>query len=448
MNRIRKDLLKFGLAMLAGLILPTVASAVPAFARQMDTGCDTCHFQHFPELNAFGRAFKASGFTMTARKTIESDHISFPENLNAALFTNIRYQASDGQKLPGGRTSNNGELIIPGETSLFIGGRVNANMGALIEGDVGGAGTASGDASPFLASIKLPFMYDVGKGINLGVVPFSAGLGPAYSFETMNTGAVGNHLINLVLPTAVSAQQFIQVGPATTSDPADPTADSYGNDSEGVSLVAVSSDFFVNVAKWSPNHLPIDTQGSSVAPNSDYVRVAYMPQFRGWDLGVGLQYFGGKSSLANAGALNAVRTESYAVDAQAQGSVGDMPLGIYLSYAEAPGTKTGQVTNLYNKNPNNAHAVSLAMELGAFSKGLGTVQLAYRAADNGAGANNYNKDSAVTAGVTYLLTYNVQLALLQTWYSGSAHDRLSPNQSMDASGSGKSLTSVNLAVGF
>ena len=148
MKRIRKDLLKIGMALLAGLMMPTVASAVPAFARQMDTGCDTCHFQHFPLLNAFGRAFKASGFTMTARKTIESDHISFPENLNMALFTNIRYQASNGTKPTDGRDSNNGEWIIPGETSLFLGGRVNANMGALVEGDVGGAGTSSGSAFP------------------------------------------------------------------------------------------------------------------------------------------------------------------------------------------------------------------------------------------------------------------------------------------------------------
>jgi hypothetical protein len=436
MKRIRKDLLKLGMALLAGLMLPTVASAVPAFARQMDTGCDTCHFQHFPLLNAFGRAFKASGFTMTARKTIESDHISFPENLNMALFTNIRYQSSNGQKPTDGRTSSNGEWIIPGETSLFLGGRVNANMGALVEGDVGGAGTSS--SSPFLASLKLPFMYDVGKGINLGVVPFSAGLGPAYAFEMMNTGAVGNHLINLVLPTAVSAQQYIQVGPA---------ANGYGGDSEGVGLVAVSSDFFVTLAKWSPNHLPIDTQGSSASPTSDYARVAYMPQFGGWDLGFGLQYFGGRSSVVDSTAtpmLTPMRTESYAVDAQAQGTVWDMPLGVYVGYASAPATKAGEATNLYNQNPNSAHAISIAMELGAFSNGRGTVQLAYRKADDGADA--YNKDDAVTAGVTYLLTYNVQLALLETLYSGSAHSSVQGN--LDASGTGDQLTSVNLAVGF
>jgi len=437
MNRMRKEILRIGMVLLAGLMLPTMATAVPAFARQMNTGCDTCHYQHFPLLNSFGRAFKASGFTMTARQTIENDHISFPENLNMALFTNIRYQSSDGRKPTAGRNSSNGEWIIPGETSLFLGGRVSGNIGALVEGDVGGAGTASSGASPFLASIKLPFMYDVGKGINIGVVPFSAGLGPAYAFETMNTGAVGNHLINLVHPTAVSAQQYIQVGPAAA-------ANDYGGDAEGIAMVAGSSDFFVTLAKWSPNHLPIDTKDSSASPSSDYARVAYMPQFSGWDLGFGLQYFGGRSSMAGAGALTPFRTESYAVDAQAQGSVADMPLGIYVSYAYAPATKTGEVTNLYNPNPNRAQAASIALELGAFSNGRGTLQLAYRNANDG--EDIYGKDTAVTAGATYLLAYNVQLALLETFYSGGAHSAVQGN--LDASGTGDRLTSVNLAVGF
>ncbi len=435
MNWMQKKLMNLGVVLLMGLTFPVVASAVPAFARQMNTGCDTCHFQHFPLLNAFGRAFKASGFTLNARKLIENDHISFPENLNMALFTNIRYQASNGTKPADGRSSSNGEWIIPGETSLFLGGRVNANMGALVEGDVGGSGTSAN--SPFLASIKLPFMYDV-KGINLGVVPFSAGLGPAYAFELMNTGAVGNHLINLVLPTAVSAQQYIQAGPATNG---------YGGDSEGVGFVAVNSDFFVTLAKWSPNHLPIDSQGSSVAPTSDYARVAYMPQWGGWDLGFGLQYFGGRSSVADGSSspiLTPMRTKAYGVDAQMQGRVWDMPLGVYLSYASAPATKAGQETNLYNMNPNRAHAASIAAELGAFSNGRGTVQLAYRTANDG--ENVSGKDDAVTAGVTYLMSYNVQLALFETLYSGGAHSKAQGN--LDASGTGDQLTSVNLAVGF
>ena len=433
------ELLSIGIVILMGLLLPSFADAVPAFARQMDTTCETCHYQHFPLLKAFGRAFKASGFTMTSRKTIDSDHLSFPETLNAALFTNIRYQSSNGQKpLPTdnpSRNSNNGEWIIPGETSLFIGGRISENMGALLEGDVGGAGTAAGSSSPFLASLKLPFMYSVGKGVNLGVVPFSAGLGPAYAFEMLNTGAVGNHLITLVHPTAVSAQQYIQVGPATNG---------YGGDAEGMGFVAVSSDFFVTLAKWSPNHLPIDAGGSSAPMSSDYARIAVMPQFKGWDLGFGAQYFGGRSSIADSGGLTPVRTEAYAVDAQAQGTVRSMPLGVYLSYASAPATKSGQTTNLYNQNPNSARAISIVMELGAFSDGRGTLQLAYRSANDG--VDTYGKDNAVTAGITYLPWYNVQLSLLETWYSGGAHSAVQGN--LDASGTGDQLTSVNLAVGF
>ncbi|MBI5232947.1 MAG: hypothetical protein HY880_01185, partial [Deltaproteobacteria bacterium] len=37
----------------------TDSDAVPAFARQTGFSCLTCHFQHFPGLNAFGRTFKA-----------------------------------------------------------------------------------------------------------------------------------------------------------------------------------------------------------------------------------------------------------------------------------------------------------------------------------------------------------------------------------------------------
>ena len=40
------------------------AQAIPAFARQTGMPCSGCHYQHFPVLNAFGRAFKEGGFTM------------------------------------------------------------------------------------------------------------------------------------------------------------------------------------------------------------------------------------------------------------------------------------------------------------------------------------------------------------------------------------------------
>jgi len=45
----------------ATFILPPKAKAIPAFARQYQTSCATCH-SNFPKLNDFGKAFKDAGF--------------------------------------------------------------------------------------------------------------------------------------------------------------------------------------------------------------------------------------------------------------------------------------------------------------------------------------------------------------------------------------------------
>ncbi len=411
------------------------AEAVPAFARQMGVACNTCHFQHFPLLNAFGRAFKASGFTMTGTPLIESDHFSLPANLNAAIFTNIRYQktyAASAAGDPG--NSNSGELIIPGETSLFVGGRVSPHVGALVEGDVGGAGLDGG----FLASIKVPVFYPVTNTINAGVVPFSAGLGPAYAFEVLNTGAVGNHLISLVTPTAISALQYVQVGADSQTD----------GSSEGIAAVAASSDFFVNIAKWSPNHEPLHAFGANAAPSSDYIRAAFTPQIGKWDVGVGFQWFGGRSDMVTSTLPQRYKTSAWAIDAQAQGHLTpEMPLGVYFGYSQAPGS--GSTPNLYNAGTNTKRSASIAAELGAFDSGRGTVQVAYRWGETGNA--QYGTDNAASFGLTYLPWNNVQLALMQTFYFGSAHSGAAVGNfdpAIDASGTGKSLTSVNLALGF
>ena len=416
------------------------AKAVPAFAREMGVSCNTCHFQHFPLLNSFGRAFKASGFTMISAPLIESDHFSMPANLDLAVFSNLRYQDSSGEKETGMTppTSNEGEWVIPAETSLFVAGYASSHVGILLEGDLGGAGAAPG--AGFLASLKLPIVYPVTDTVNFGVVPFTSGLGPAYAFELLNTGAVGNHVMTLVHPTEVSAQQYIQVGAGTTYN-------DYGGDAEGLGLFAASTSFYVTAAKWQPNHNSLNSDAAvSAESTSDYLRAVIMPDFGAWDAGFGVQYFGGKSDIAGT-VLDPVRTEAVAVDAQLQGSLGNMPLGVYFSYASASGTSLGEMPNLYNPNPERKTAYSLAAELGAFGSGRGTVELAYRKADTGAAS--YSSDNALTLGVTYLFRNNIQMALLNTSYSGDAHSSSNPSPlPISASGTGDRLTSLNVAVGF
>jgi hypothetical protein len=242
----------------------------------------------------------------------------------------------------------------------------------------------------------------------------------------------------------VSAQQYVQVGAGTTYN-------DYGGDAEGIGIFAASSSFFVTAAKWSPNHITLNTdEANNAAATANYVRAAVTPSFAGWDWGFGLQYIGGESALAGTPTpLERVRTEAYAADAQMQGNLGHLPLGVYLSYAAAPETSAGETPNLYNPNPKRKRAVSLTGELGAFSDGRGTLQLAYRWADDGAATES--KDDALTVGVSYLISHNAQMALLHTKYIGDAHASSNPSPlpiGGGASGSGDQLTSVNLAIGF
>lgn len=68
------------------------ASAVPSFARQTGHACSTCHFNGFPTLNSFGRAFKAGGFTdIGSQGKIEDEGLSIPDTLNVSLVTKFRY---------------------------------------------------------------------------------------------------------------------------------------------------------------------------------------------------------------------------------------------------------------------------------------------------------------------------------------------------------------------
>jgi hypothetical protein len=53
--------LGFVLVMLIALSNPNRGNAIPAFSRQYNTSCTTCHLD-FPKLNDFGKAFKDAGF--------------------------------------------------------------------------------------------------------------------------------------------------------------------------------------------------------------------------------------------------------------------------------------------------------------------------------------------------------------------------------------------------
>ncbi|MBI5407057.1 MAG: hypothetical protein HZA18_05115 [Nitrospirae bacterium] len=406
----------FFFIVVASLALPKSAQAIPAFARQTGMACSTCHFQHFPALNAFGRYFKAGGYTMVGGESmVEGDMLSLPSTLNASIVLKVRYQKTNGDDDSSG--TNKGELQFPDEAALFLGGRIGEHMGFAYEMGLNGEGFDN------FTSFKMPFVYDV-MGAKVSVIPFNTdGLGAAFGFELLNTGAVRN-IRTLEHRKDISAQQYL--GTATAA--------------EGIAFVAANNLGFINYSLWAPSHTAKD-----VGPMSQYLRVATTPTVGGWDLGGGVQWWGGTTSLGTADAAGlsagAHQTHAWVIDAQAQGIIRSLPLGVYLTYGSAEKSKAGEPENLFNSNTDDKTALSVSAELGVLP-GRATVSLGYRTADTGAASDN--KDNGLVLGATYQFAQNVQLQLNHSSYGGDYYDLPANNEDAE----GDQLTTLMLFTAF
>ncbi|MBI5643293.1 MAG: hypothetical protein HY954_07440 [Deltaproteobacteria bacterium] len=388
------------------------ASAVPAFARQTGMACNSCHFQHFPTLNAFGRAFKEGGYTQIGGQSlIEGDYLSLPVNLNASLVTKIRYQKRNGDSETGSAGNlNKGEFQFPDEAALLIGGRAGEHIGFLLE-----ASLKDGDSR--FTSFKAPIVFDT-MGVKLSAIPFTTdSAGPSYGFELLNTGAVRMDRI-LEHRTQTSAQQYIGTDGAAT----------------GASFVASKGIGYVNYTLWYPEH-----GDAAAGPFLNYLRVAATPTIAGWDIGGGFQLWNGTSKIGNGAAATQERADAWAIDAQAQGTVGTLPIGVYFTYANAAKSDASEIENRYNASTvDDKTAWTILGEVGVIPNRL-TLAAAYRSGKNGdPNDNGQDSDNATTVGAVYNATQNLQVHVNHSFLSGDV--------TTDASGD--QLTTVMLFAAF
>ncbi len=375
--------------------LPREASAVPAFARQVGMACNACHFQHFPTLNQFGRAFKAGGYTMVGgnQGLVEGDFLSIPTVLNAALITKTRYVKTNGDS--DGTGTNEGQFEFPDEAALFLAGRVGEHIGFTLEAQM------SEETSPMFASFKMPIGVYQHNNINFEIIPFRTdGAGAAFSFELLGTGAMGMERV-LEHGMDISSQLFIGTNTAA----------------QGFAFVANHNKGFVNYSLWQPE------VGASAGDFLHYVRIAATPQYNGWDLGGGFQWWGGSAKLNDGTTYQ--EADAWALDFQAQGAAGKYPLGVYLTYATAGKSKAGGAANIFNTNTaDDEKAWTILAELGVIPN-RATLAIAYRDGDTGAAANS--EKTAVTFGGTYLLTQNFELQINHSIYGGDYFDLAANN---------------------
>ncbi|TAJ80848.1 MAG: hypothetical protein EPO42_03455 [Gallionellaceae bacterium] len=424
-------------AVAAVTVFAPEASALPVFARQTGMACSACHFQRFPLLNGFGRAFKAAGYTMMgAQGKVEGEHLDIPDRLNMAGLTSVYYQKQSGDvktQPQWGVPSSGGEL------SLFYGGRVSEFAGFLSE--LGATGTAGAAATN---SAKLVLLFPVGDA-RVGFTSYSTGgAGAAYGFEYLNTGAVDNHKMTdnpgpkRQYTGATYAGSYMGTNTAAT----------------GVSLVANNSMGFVNIGQFAAAGPGTAT---AYALPITYIRAVGTFDVAGFETAVGVQSYSGDMG----GYANIASYEASIIDAQAQGEVAGMSTGFYATYGMAPAKSNGnalsatgstlaqQVTaaNLGNVNVSSS-TLNLAASLEVIPH-TATVHGGLRFANlsNGnAGTVVAGNDNAFLLGGTYELAQNIGLGLDGVMQYGSAWDKYKTISGSDAVG--KTAFTLSMYVVF
>jgi hypothetical protein len=106
------------------LLWPDTAGAIPAFNRQTGQNCVACHAGgQFPELTAYGRLFKLTGYTLGER-AIPISAMAVASLSKVANTSKSDDPAADFQK--------NNKLIFA-TASLLLGGKVTDNIGAFAQ---------------------------------------------------------------------------------------------------------------------------------------------------------------------------------------------------------------------------------------------------------------------------------------------------------------------------
>lgn len=398
----------------AATVFAPEASAVPVFARQTGMACSACHFQHFPLLNGFGRAFKSAAFTMMGAQGKVEDNpehgpgLDIPDRLNMGVLTSTYWQNE------GGQPANQARWGVPssgGELSIFYGGRASEYSGFLSElGMSNAAGAAQTGAAKYV------MLFPVAD-LRAGVVAYTGGQGAAYSFEYLNTGAADTHKL------------MGNAGPSKQHVAATYAGSWLGTrvDATGVSAVVNNSMGFINVGKYasagpgtgSANDLPLT-----------YARIATTLDVAGWDVGFGVQHFSGNMTPVLAGGVSTNDYNANVVDVQAQGELGGMSAGFYVTYGAAPASNAGNkmaggwstlVKNgLVSQVQTAATSVNVAGTV-EIMHGT-TIQAGVRSATFQPVVGNSTTDNAYMIGATYDLSQNIALGLNYTVQSGTAWD--------------------------
>ena len=138
----------WGIMFLITVIFSPESSAIPSFARQTNLPCSSCH-TIFPELNTFGRFFKLNGYTLVGVNTIEVNDTTDPNedvdfNLLKIPPVSLMIQAAYTYKTKEQPGTQNNNVSLPQQLSIFFGGEIAPHLGSFIQVSYDDQGAAFG----------------------------------------------------------------------------------------------------------------------------------------------------------------------------------------------------------------------------------------------------------------------------------------------------------------
>ena len=308
-------------------ILTTAAEATPAFARQMNAECMSCHYQNIPKLNSFGRDFKMSGFTMTGGvPEVTGNHLSVPATFNIAFVTKSRIVNST---YTAGATTQ--DVQIYDESAVLFGGKIGENMGASFEMG-GGDGLA--------LSGKMLFSKELSFGRLGGGVFNTDALGAFAATEMFTTG--------LYRPV----RQFENRGKTNIFQKAGIGAGA----TTGITAFYYGNGLFVSAAQF----LPAFAASADMSKGfNTALRAAYTASISGWNVTLGgFSLSGDTTEAADSGSVAESDRTASGVDLQIEGDVAGMSFMATAGYVLENTYTTPATANVYTPDSTTTNALT------------------------------------------------------------------------------------------
>lgn len=280
------------------------AQALPMFSMQTGMDCKSCHLQHIPKLNEFGRKFAVSGMTLS--KKILDENMTATD-INPSVMVKSLYQKTWDKPGASGDVSTkskteDGEVSIPKTASLYLGGRVSENLGGLVN-------LSYKKEEDEAISAKAVYVQKIEDGF-WGIVGSSfADFGPFSGMEFYNTGLY-KPLRSFDIRTLSNAFQASTIGTGASTG-----LQAYCDKGN---LFSTGDHFFVTAGIYAPTQ---DNLYMDIADNIlPFARVAYSYPVGDFTMMLGAFAINGGSTVAPTESLS-IKRETYGIDLQIEGEI-------------------------------------------------------------------------------------------------------------------------------